>query len=66
MADLYEQGHSRLTPRPRGPSVLVVNSNVVVIAWIGTDPKHTVNVMYDAYGARKKVTLADTSGLRQA
>ena len=43
------------------PSVLVVNSNVVVIAWIGTDKAHRINVMYDAYGARKKLTLSDTS-----
>lgn len=43
------------------PSVLVVNSNVVMIAWIGTDKAHRINVMYDAYGARKKLTLSDTS-----
>ena len=43
------------------PSLLVVNSNIVVISWIGTDTAHRINIMYDAYGARQKLTLSDTS-----
>ena len=43
------------------PSVLVVNSNIVVLAWTGKDSRHSLNVMYDVYGARKKVTLKESS-----
>lgn len=32
-----------------------------VIAWRGTDASHRINIMYDAYGTRKKVTLSETS-----
>jgi hypothetical protein len=48
------------------PSVIVVpnatkTANVVVISWAGTDANHSLNVMYDVYGARKKVTFSETS-----
>jgi hypothetical protein len=46
---------------PTTPAVLVVNSSVVMLAWIGTDAAHRLNVMYDAYGAQRKITLSDTS-----
>lgn len=56
------------------PAVLIAppatagGSNVVVIAWIGTDGGHSLNVMYDVYGQRLKLTLwnnssANTPGL---
>jgi polyvinyl alcohol dehydrogenase (cytochrome) len=50
------------------PSVTVVQAgtvNVVVVAWIGTNRAHTLNIVYDVYeaaGVRKKLTLSDTSG----
>ncbi|GEM_PF-879649 len=44
------------------PSILVVpvnTTNVVIMAWAGNDRNHSLNVMYDVYGARKKVTFAE-------
>lgn len=44
-----------VAPPPGGGS-----TNVVVIAWIGTDGGHSINVLYDvygAYGAPRKLTL---------
>jgi hypothetical protein len=35
--------------------------NLVVLAWTGTDPNHSLNVMFDVYGARQMITLADNS-----
>ncbi len=50
------------------PSVLVVpnatnTANVVVISWAGNDTRHSLNVIYDVYGARTKVTFGETSRL---
>ncbi len=45
------------------PAILVAppatagGPNIVVIAWIGTDGGHSLNVMYDVYGQRLKLTL---------
>jgi hypothetical protein len=38
--------------RPRGP---------VAVAWTGTDANHHLNVLYDVYGTRRKLTLSDNS-----
>ncbi|MGO8949641.1 MAG: hypothetical protein ACLQUY_18715 [Ktedonobacterales bacterium] len=46
------------------PSVIVVptaTSNVVVIAWTGTDSAHHLNVIYDVYGSPQKVILPEVS-----
>lgn len=48
------------------PSVIVVpnatmTANVVVIAWAGTDTRHSLNVIYDVYGTPQKVTFPETS-----
>jgi hypothetical protein len=46
------------------PSVVVVptaTTNVVVIAWTGTDTNHHLHVMYNAYGTQQTVTLTATS-----
>jgi hypothetical protein len=29
----------------------------ISVAWVGTDPKHTLNVLFDVYGSQKKLTL---------
>ncbi len=35
---------------------------VVSVAWVGTDPSHALNVLFDVYGSPKKLTLwADNS-----
>ncbi len=35
---------------------------VVSLAWVGTDPNHSLNVVFDVYGSSKKLTLwADNS-----
>ncbi len=42
------------------PSVTVVpvnGKNIVVMAWVGTDGAHTLNVVYDVYGAYRKATF---------
>ncbi|MBF6589884.1 MAG: hypothetical protein IVW57_05045 [Ktedonobacterales bacterium] len=47
------------------PSVIVVrqnNANLVIVAWTGTDPNRSLNILYDAYGTRRKVTIDDSSG----
>lgn len=52
-----------------GPAVLVAppanagDPNVVVVSWIGTDPLHTINVIYDVYGQKLKTTLLGTGSL---
>jgi hypothetical protein len=46
------------------PSVLLVRegtANRVVLAWTGTDARHSLNVLYDVYGARKKITISDNT-----
>lgn len=46
------------------PAVLLVhqnNANRVVLAWTGTDAHHSLNVLYDVYGARTKITIGDNS-----
>jgi hypothetical protein len=35
--------------------------NLVVLAWTGTDSNHSLNVMFDVYGARQMITLSDDS-----
>lgn len=48
---------------PKRPAVTRTSGGKVAIAWIGTDGAHTLNVMYDVYGARTKLTLwGETSG----
>lgn len=36
-------------------------ANLVILAWTGTDQNHSLNVMFDVYGVRQKVTLDDNS-----
>jgi hypothetical protein len=46
------------------PSVLLLrqnNANIIVLAWTGTDANHSLNVMYDVYGAQRKITIGDDS-----
>jgi glucose/arabinose dehydrogenase/PKD repeat protein len=43
------------------PAVLVLNSKIVVLAWISNDGTHRLNVMYDAYGARTRLRLPETT-----
>jgi hypothetical protein len=46
------------------PAVLVTHNggaNPILVAWTGTDPSHSLNVMYDAYHAQTKLTLAESS-----
>ena len=40
--------------------------NLVVLAWTGTDPNHSLNVMFDVYGARQMITLPDNSNYSPA
>jgi hypothetical protein len=42
-------------------SIGTLAPNLVVLAWTGTDPNHSLNVMFDVYGARQMITLADNS-----
>ncbi|MGH2517652.1 MAG: hypothetical protein ACRDHP_18535, partial [Ktedonobacterales bacterium] len=35
--------------------------NLVVLAWTGTDANHSLNVMFDVYGARQMLTLNENS-----
>lgn len=39
------------------PAVARTPAGKVAVAWSGTDPNHTLNVLYDVYGARVKLTL---------
>ena len=39
------------------PAVTRTPSGKVAVAWSGNDTKHTLNVLYDVYGARTKLTL---------
>lgn len=43
--------------RPAVAVVPVNGKNIVVVAWVGTDSRHTLNVVYDVYGAYKKATF---------
>jgi hypothetical protein len=51
------------------PAVLLFNNtvsgtlapNLVVLAWTGTDPNHSLNILFDVYGLRQKLTLRDNS-----
>jgi hypothetical protein len=36
-------------------------TNVAVLAWVGSDRAHSLNVLWDAYGAKQKLTLMETS-----
>ena len=36
-------------------------ADVVILAWTGTDPTHHLNVMYDALGAQRVLTLPQSS-----
>lgn len=42
---------------PTRPAVTRTPDGKVAIAWIGMDANRTLNVLYDAYGARVKLTL---------
>lgn len=49
------------------PAVARTSGAKVAVAWAGTDASHTLNVLYDVYGARTKLTLwGDTSGYSPA
>lgn len=49
------------------PAVTRTSSGKVAIAWSGLDPGHTLNVLYDVYGARSKLTLwGETSSFKPA
>lgn len=46
------------------PAVVRMSSSAggaVAIAWRGTDPSHRLNVLFNVYGAQKKLTLSETS-----
>ncbi|HEX6121976.1 MAG TPA: hypothetical protein VFY89_02395 [Ktedonobacterales bacterium] len=46
------------------PGLVMVNAQgatLPVVAWTGTDANHSLNVLYDAYGARRKLALAENS-----
>jgi hypothetical protein len=45
----------------RNTSIGTLAPNLVVLAWTGTDPNHSLNVMFDVYGARQMITLPDNS-----
>ena len=45
----------------RNTSIGTLSSNLIVLAWTGTDANHSLNVMLDVYGARQMVTLSDNS-----
>jgi hypothetical protein len=45
----------------RNTSIGTLAPNLVVLAWTGTDPNHSLNVMFDVYGARQMITLGDNS-----
>jgi peptidoglycan/xylan/chitin deacetylase (PgdA/CDA1 family) len=42
---------------PKRPAVTRSSDGKVAVAWIGTDSAHTLNVLYDVYGSRAKLTL---------
>ena len=42
---------------PKRPAVTRLSDGKVAVAWIGTDSAHTLNVLYDVYGSRAKLTL---------
>lgn len=47
-----------------GPAVAQMSEaagNAVILAWVGTDTRHRLNVMFDVFGQRKKATFSDTS-----
>jgi hypothetical protein len=52
---------------PFRPAVTVTPAqagNVVALAWTGSDPNHSLNVLFDVYGSSpKKLTLRDESSL---
>lgn len=49
------------------PAVTRTSGGKVAVAWAGTDASHTLNVLYDVYGARTKLTIwGDTSGYSPA
>lgn len=46
------------------PAILVVpqpSGYKVAIAWVGTDPGHSLNIDWDVYGSRQKQTFSETS-----
>ncbi|HEX9068991.1 MAG TPA: polysaccharide deacetylase family protein [Ktedonobacterales bacterium] len=52
---------------PVGPAVTRTPNGKVAVAWIGTDASNTLNVLYDVYGTRAKLTLwGDNSYQRPA
>jgi hypothetical protein len=58
--------HENSATRPavllfQNTSIGTLAPNLVVLAWTGTDPNHSLNVMFDVYGARQMITLADNS-----
>ncbi len=64
--------HKLILPEtsPFRPAILQVNTtagNVVVVAWTGTDPNRSLNVLWNAYSiagaSHKKLTLWDESSL---
>jgi peptidoglycan/xylan/chitin deacetylase (PgdA/CDA1 family) len=52
---------------PKRPAVTRTAAGKVAIAWIGTDNAHTLNVLYDIYGSRTRLTLwGETSAFSPA
>lgn len=47
--------------RPAVVQMSKAAGGVVIVAWRGTDANHSLNVMFDVYGSRQKLTLADNS-----
>lgn len=64
--DGFSYSNKRILPEtsPFRPAVVALSDpagGIVSVAWTGTDAAHHLNVMWDVYGTRRKVTLADTS-----
>jgi hypothetical protein len=45
----------------RNTSIGTLAPNLIVLAWTGTDQNHSLNVMFDVFGARQMITLGDNS-----
>jgi hypothetical protein len=61
-ADGLHYGHKLTLPensfvRPAVTRMSDAAGGVVSIAWTGTDPNHSLNVLFDVYGSRQKLTL---------
>jgi hypothetical protein len=48
------------------PAPTATQANVVILAWTGIDPAHSLNLMYDALGAQQVLTLPQGSSYAPA